>query len=144
MRIVERVVIQASAAAIWQVISDVEHWPEWTPTTLRVQPLTEGSLQVGARYRVSQPKLRPAVYEVTECTPEKVFTWVSRMPGATMTADHRIIPLNTGMEVELAFVTAGFLGNLVGKLYARLIADYVATEARSLKARCERLPVGRV
>jgi len=75
MQTVERVIINASPAAIWQVLADVERWPTWTPTVLEVEPLTsnghKAGLKVGARYRVVQPKLRPAVYEVTECAPTR-------------------------------------------------------------------------
>ena len=80
MQTVERVIINASPAAIWQVLADVERWPTWTPTVLEVEPLTsngaKNGLKVGARYRVVQPKLRPAVYEVTECAPHQAFTWI--------------------------------------------------------------------
>jgi hypothetical protein len=155
MQTVERVVIQSSPAAIWQVLADVERWPTWTPTTLRVEPLphnglssshapTAGghspALKVGARYRVIQPKLRPAVYEVTECTPLHAFTWIQRAPGATMIADHRLTAADgAGTEVELSFSTEGPIGALLGSLYSKRIADYVRTEARSLKHHCESL-----
>ena len=138
MQTIQRVIVLASPAAIWRVLTDVERWPTWTPTTLQVDPLTPGGLRVGARYRVIQPKLRPGIYEVTECTPHKAFTWVQKAPGATMVADHRFTAADaTGTEVELSFSTEGLLGALIGRKYGKLIADYVATEARSLKAHCE-------
>lgn len=138
MQTIQRVIVKASPAAIWQVLADVERWPTWTPTTLHVEPLTPGDLRVGARYRVVQPKLRPGIYEVTECTPHKAFTWIQKAPGATLVADHRLTAADhTGTEVELSFATEGLLGSVIGRLYGKLIADYVATEARSLKAHCE-------
>jgi uncharacterized protein YndB with AHSA1/START domain len=143
MQTVERVIINASPAAIWQVLTDVERWPTWTPTTLKVEPLTSNGhkdgLKVGTRYRVIQPKLRPAVYEVTECTPHEAFTWIQKAPGATMIADHRLSPHSSGVEVELSFSTEGLLGALLGSMYSKRIADYIRTEARSLKSHCESL-----
>ena len=138
MQTVERVMIRASRAAIWQVLADVERWPRWTPTVLNVQPLTNHGLRVGSRYRIVQPKLRPAVYEVTECVPHQAFTWVQKAPGATLIADHRLTACDrTATEVELSFSTEGLLGAILGGLYAKRIRDYVHTEARSLKAHCE-------
>lgn len=90
-------------------------------------------MHVGARYRVTQPKLRPAVYEVTACEPLREFTWATNLPGVRVTAVHRLTADEDGTEAELSFETAGLLGNIVGRMYGKLIAEYVATEARSLK-----------
>lgn len=140
MQTVERVVINASPAAIWQVLADVERWPTWTPTVLNVEPLTRDGFRIGAKYRVTQPKLRPGVYEVTERVPHQAFTWVQKAPGATMIADHRLTAFDgSGTEVELSFSTEGLLGAILGSLKAKTIADYVKTEAKSLKQHCETL-----
>ena len=137
MRTVERFVTAARAEVVWRILADVEHWPNWTPTVLGVKPLTQAGLRVGARYRVTQPKLRPAVYQVTECTPHQAFTWVQRFPGGTMIADHRLAPRDGGTEVELSFTSSGLVANLVSMMFSKLIREYVATEARNLKRQCE-------
>ncbi len=138
MQTIHRVIVQATPAAIWSVLADVERWPTWTSTMLQVDPLTPGDLRVGARYRVTQPKLRPGIYEVTECTLHRAFTWMQKAPGVTLVADHRLTAADaSGTEVELSFATEGLLGGIVGRRYGKLIAEYVATEARSLKAHCE-------
>ena len=140
MQTIQRVIVQASPAAIWNVLADVERWPSWTSTMLQVDPLTPGGLRVGARYRVTQPKLRPAIYEVTECAPHQAFTWVQKAPGATLVADHRFTAADAAStELELSFATKGLLGGIIGRKYGKLITDYVRTEAFSLKARCEAL-----
>jgi Polyketide cyclase / dehydrase and lipid transport len=140
MQTIERVVINASPAAIWQVLADVERWPTWTPTVLNVEPLTRDGFRIGAKYRVTQPKLRPGVYEVTERIPHQAFTWVQKAPGATMIADHRLTASDgSGTEVELSFSTEGLLGAILGSMNAKTIADYVKTEAKSLKQHCEML-----
>ncbi len=140
MQTVERVVIKASPTAIWQVLTDVERWPMWTPTVLSVEPVTRDGFKVGAKYKVTQPKIKPAIYEVTERIPHEVFTWVQKAPGATMVAEHRLTAFDgSGTEVELAFATKGLLGALAGSMNAKLIAEYVKTEAKSLKQHCEML-----
>jgi hypothetical protein len=85
----------------------------------------------GARYQVVQPRLRPAIYEVTECVPRRKFTWASWFPGGVLIADHRITQRDGNAEVELSFSSSGLLGNIVGKVFFRLIENYVGTEAQS-------------
>jgi uncharacterized protein YndB with AHSA1/START domain len=92
----------ARPSTVWRILADVEHWPDWTPTVVEIKPLSSRGLMVGARYRVVQPKLRPAVYEVTECVPNKAFTWVQRLAGGTMVADHRLLARGDATQVELA------------------------------------------
>jgi hypothetical protein len=106
-----------------------------TPTVVEIKPLSNKGLSVGARYQVIQPKLRPAVYEVTKCTPNEEFTWVQKLPGGAMIADHRLTPHGDGTEVELSFTSKGLLATVLGTLFSKMITDYVRTEARSLKTR---------
>jgi uncharacterized protein YndB with AHSA1/START domain len=133
MKAVERFVTAAPAETVWRVLADVERWKDWTPTVLEVMPLTDEGLRVGARYRVKQPGLRPAVYEVTDCTPNVAFTWVQRLPGGELIADHRIAAEEGGIQVELSFSSKGLLADIAAMLFSKKIRDLVATEARSLK-----------
>ena len=139
MRVVENITTSAHVEDVWQVLADVEHWRDWTPTVIEIKPLSNSGLTVGARYRVVQPKLTPAIYEVTECVPNQTFTWVHKVPGGVLIADHRLFPRNGATEVELSFTSQGLLANLVGKMFSKIISDAVALEAKSLKSRCDSL-----
>jgi uncharacterized protein YndB with AHSA1/START domain len=139
MRVVQKFITLARPEIVWQVLADVEHWREWTPTVVEIRPLSNNGLKVGARYRVIQPRLRPAVYEVTECVPNQVFTWVHKLPGGGLIGDHRLSSRDGATEVELSFTSEGLLANILGKMFSKLISDYVATEAKSLKSRCNSL-----
>src|SRR5215470_6436140 len=124
------VTISAAPDRIWPVLADVERWHEWTPTITRVEPLDSTPFGVGARYKVSQPKLRPAVWVVTEARPSAGFTWVSTNPGLRVVAEH-LIHSQTGNEsrVVLRVTFSGLLGAIVGRLSRRLTEDYLAKEA---------------
>ena len=139
MRIVERFVTSAPPADVWRILADVEHWPDWTPTVVEIKPLGGTGLTVGARFRVIQPKLRPAIYEVTECVPNQRFTWVQKLPGGALVADHGLVSRDGATEVELSFISKGLLANVAGAMFSKMIRAYVATEARSLKDRCDAL-----
>lgn len=139
MRVVQKFTTSASPESVWRVLADVEHWRDWTPTVAEIKPVGNNGLTVGARYRVVQPKLRPAIYEVTDCVPNQAFTWVQKLPGGAMIADHRLFSRDGATEVELSFTSKGLLANIVGKIFSKMISDYVATEAKSLKTLCDSL-----
>jgi hypothetical protein len=139
MRVVEKCLTSADPKIVWRVLADVEHWRDWTPTIIEIKPVNDKTLTAGARYRVVQPKLRPAIYEVTECVPNQRFMWAQNILGGNMVADHRLRPYKGGTEIELSFSTDGLFANLVGRIFSKLIAQYVATEARSLKIKCDYL-----
>jgi hypothetical protein len=94
-------------------------------------------MERGARYRVVQPKLRPAIYEVTEYVPNQRFTWEQKLPGGAPVAGHHLTSCDGATEVELSFESQGLLANVIATLFSKMIAQYVATEARSLKAYCD-------
>lgn len=137
MQTVERFVTSAPAEMVWRILADVEKWRDWTPTIVEVNPLTEGGLRVGARYRVVQPGLRPAVYEVTGCTSKESFTWIQKLAGGELIADHRIVTRDGATEVELSFSSKGLLANVATMMFTKKIRESVATEARCLKEKCE-------
>src|SRR5215470_1075234 len=141
MRVVQKFITPAGPDTVWQVLADVEHWHDWTPTVVEIKPLSNTGLTVGARYRVVQPKLRPAIYEVTECVPNQAFTWEQQLSGGALIAGHRLSSHDGATEVELSFTSKGLLANIVGKMFSKMISDYVATEAKSLKSRCDSLAV---
>ena len=137
METVEKFLTPAPPETVWRILADVEHWKDWTPTVLEITPLTDEGLRVGARYRVVQPGLQPGVYEVTDCTPNAAFTWVQKLLGGELVADHRIENRDGATQVELSFSSKGFLTNIATALLFKKIVDLVATEARSLKKMCD-------
>jgi len=84
-----------------------------------------------------QPKLRPAVWQVTELEDGRNFTWTTRAPGLRMKAAHLVEPQSTGSRAALTLEISGMLAPLVWRLYGRLIDEYVTTEVQGLKKRCE-------
>ena len=49
--------IDATPGEVWNVLTDVGRWPEWTPTVTRVERLDLGPFQVGSTVMIRQPKL---------------------------------------------------------------------------------------
>src|SRR5688500_19269914 len=91
-----RMDVEAPVERVWEVLREVERWPEWAPTVTSVQRLDDGPLAVGSRVRVEQPRIPATVYVVTELEPSRSFTWVGTGPGVRTTARHVLEELGTG------------------------------------------------
>ncbi len=121
----------------------VEYWPEWTPSVRKVIRLDVGPLRKGSRARIHQPKLLPAVWQVTEMDDTaRTFTWVTRGLGVHVTGSHSVDALERGSRATLSLVFAGFAAGLVAWLTRDLNHRYLAFEAQGLKNRCEAKAAG--
>jgi len=130
--------IAAPPDRVWQVLSDVEHWPEWTDTVRWVRRVDDGPLRTGSQAKISQPRIPTVDYVVTELEPGRSFTWVSGGGAALTTARHVLEPLpGGGTRVLLSVKQEGWLGSFVGRFYRGLTDRYLATDAAGLKARSE-------
>ncbi|WP_433391876.1 SRPBCC family protein [Micromonospora sp. KLBMP9576] len=131
--------VAAGAEQVWAVLVDVEGWPQWTPSVRRAARREPGPLAVGATALLEQPRLRPAVWRVTELTRGLSFTWESRSAGVRTVGEHRVLPLPDGhSRFELALTQSGPLAGPVGWLYGDLLRRYLRMEADGLRRRCER------
>ena len=132
--------VAAPVERVWEVLSDIDRWSEWTESVTSARRLDEGPLRTGSRAELSQPRIPKGVWTVTDVEPGRSFTWEQSGPGVRTTAHHRLEPLpDGGTRVHLVVEQSGWLGNLVGRLYARLTDRYLATESAGLKARAESL-----
>lgn len=129
--------IEAPAPRVWEVMSDVDRWHEWTPSIRSVQRHDTGALAVGHRVTIRQPRLPPARWEVNEWEPDRQFTWVSTAPGVQVTARHEVEPRGEGSRANLSLEIRGVLGGLLGWLTGTITQRYLALEAAGLKARSE-------
>ncbi|MGA8046206.1 MAG: SRPBCC family protein [Dermatophilaceae bacterium] len=131
--------IAAPPRKVWDVLTDVEAWPQWTSTVTSVRRLDDGPLRAGSRAKVVQPRIPDTEYVVTELAEGTSFTWVASGPGVRTTARHELEPLSDTMtRVRLSVVQSGWLGTVMGRFYRGLTDRYLATEANGLKDRSER------
>ena len=132
--------IDATPRRVWEVMSDVERWPEWTPTVTSVRRTNDGPFRIGAKARIRQPRLPAADWMVTALTEGRAFDWESRAPGVRVLARHAVEPSGDGSRVTLTVQFGGALGNLLGRMTAGLNRRYIALEADGLKRRAEARP----
>jgi uncharacterized membrane protein len=129
--------IAASPDRVWSIMSDVERWPEWTPSVTSVKRLDDGPLAVGRRASIRQPKLLPATWQVIALEPGRSFTWTTRAPGVLVTANHGVVPIAGGARATLAIAYTGPLGPLLAWLTRGINDRYLGLEAAGLKRRSE-------
>jgi uncharacterized membrane protein len=131
------VVIAAPAEVVWRVLSEVEAWPEWTPSVRSIVRLDPGPLHVGQRLRISQPRFPTTVWRLTELVEGRSFVWQAGGPGARTTASHSVEPDGVGARATLSLSLRGPLGLLVGALSSGVTRRYLALETSGLKKRSE-------
>ncbi len=130
--------LDAPPEPVWEVLSDVARWPEWTPTIDSVERLDDGPLRVGSRAVVRQPRLPKATWEVTELVPGRSFTWESTGPGLRTIGRHRVNPDGAGSSVTLGIEQTGPMGAVAALVWRRLTQRYIELEAESLDTRVTR------
>lgn len=132
--------IDAPAAVVWDVFSDVERWPEWTASVTRLAALDGPELAVGRRFELKQPRMPKLVWEVTEISPGRSWSWQQRSPGGLTVACHDVTPMSDGRtRVRQQIDQRGPVGVAVGVFMRRMTKRYLDLEAAGLKGRSEQL-----
>jgi hypothetical protein len=130
--------IMLSPPRVWAVMLDVERWPEWNTAVTRVQRMDIGPLTLGSRTRIWQPKLMPAVWQVTSLDQNRrIFAWTTRTFGMKIVARRQVEAIGAHSRVTLSLHYAGILGALMARIYRDLNWDYLAREANGLRTKCE-------
>jgi carbon monoxide dehydrogenase subunit G len=130
--------IAAPPARVWEVLTDVERWPERIPTVEAVERLDAGPLAIGSRTRLRQPRLPEAEWTVTELAEGTSFTWASTSPGVTVTAAHAVSPTPGGTRLDISVTVTGAMAPVGWLMTRSLTRRYVETEAESLRQAAER------
>lgn len=131
------VAINAPPAKVWAALMDIENWPLWTASMAKVERLGSEPFAVGAQARITQPKVPPLVWTVTEFEPGAYFAWRASTRGVTSDAGHRITPADGGCTVTLSINQRGPMSWLAGLLMGKQTRRYVDMEAQGLKRFCE-------
>ena len=138
MRFERSIDIDAPRQRVWDVLSDLEAWPERIETVDLVELLTPTPLGEGSRVRLKQPRLPEGTWEVTVWDAPSYFEYRQQSGGITIVAGHRVAALEGGRSrLTLTLEMRGLLV-LVGALfYKGLTNRYMALEAEGIKRAAE-------
>ena len=132
--------IYAPPQLVWDVFSDVEHWPDWTASVTSLVGLDGPALAVGRRFAIKQPGMSKLVWQVTDIEPGTSWTWVQRSAGVRVIARHYVSAQPGGHTlVRQQLDQGGALGAFVGRLMVKKTKRFLDLEGQGLKARSEQL-----
>ena len=138
MRFEKSIEINASQQRVWDVLSNLESWPQVVETVDTVELLTPQPFTTGSRVRLKQPKLPEGIWEVTVWDAPSYFEWTQKQSGVTNVAGHRVDPLGDGRSrLTLTLDMRGLLIPIIGRIYRDLTNRYMQLEAEGMKRAAE-------
>ena len=130
--------IDASQQRVWDVLSDLEAWPQRIETVDLVELLTPAPITKGSRVRLKQPKLPEGTWDITVWDAPSYFEWTQKTGGVTTIAGHRAEALgDEGARLTLTLDMGGFLVPVIGLFYRDLTNRYMSLEAEGMKRAAE-------
>ena len=138
MRFEQSIDIDAGQQRVWDVLSDLESWPQRIETVDVVELLTPAPVGEGSRVRLKQPKLPEGTWEVTVWDAPSYFEYRQSSGGVTTVAGHRVEALEEGRSrLTLTLDMRGVLVPVVGLFYKSLTNRYMNIEAEGMKNAAE-------
>jgi uncharacterized membrane protein len=130
--------IDASQQRVWDVLSDLEAWPQRIETVDTVELLTPAPISKGSRVRLRQPKLPEGAWDITVWDAPSYFEWTQKTGGITSAAGHRVEALGEGRaRLTLTLDMRGFLIPVIALFYRGLTNRYMNLEAEDMKRAAE-------
>ena len=138
MRFEKSIDIDASQQRVWDVLSQIEAWPQRIETVDNVEQLTPAPVTKGSQFRLRQPRLPEGTWEITVWEAPSYFEWIQKTTGATSVAGHRVETLPDGRSrLTLTLDMRGFLIPIVAVFYRKLTNRYMDLEAEGMKRAAE-------
>lgn len=129
--------IDAAPELVWAITTDVERWPEWTPTVTAVARIGEGPFGLGSVARIRQPMQPESDWTVIEFERPRRFSWETRRPGMHLIGTHEISPDGAGTGNLLRVEARGFLAAVLWPVLRLAMGRALRDENRGLRERCE-------
>ena len=130
--------IDAPQQRVWDVLSDLEAWPQRIETVDVVELLTPAPIAKGSRVRLKQPKLPEGTWDITVWDAPSYFELRQKSGGVTSVAGHRVEVLERGRSrLTLSMDMRGLLIPIIGLFYKGLVTRYMSIEAQGMKLAAE-------
>ena len=138
MRFEESIDIEAKPQRVWDVLSDLEAWPQRIETVDVVELVTTTPLAKGSQVRLKQPKLPEGTWDITVWDAPSYFEWRQKSGGMTTVAGHLVEALDEGRSrLTLTLDMRGPLVPVVALFYKGLTNRYMTLEAQGMKRAAE-------
>jgi hypothetical protein len=129
----------ASPVRVWQVWSDVNHWPEWNPDMNESR--LDGPLKLGATGMINTKSGGKHDVVVTHYEEGRSFELESTaLPGTKMAIRATVAPSGAGSRITQGFEPRGLLAPLVGPMMSGTILKTFNAVLGGLKRKAEAAP----
>jgi hypothetical protein len=126
----------ASPAKVWQVWSDVNHWPDWNPDMNESR--LDGPLKLGATGMINTKSGGKHDVVVTHYEDGRSFELESTaLPGTKMAIRATIAPSGNGSRISQGFEPRGLLAPIVGPMMSGQILKTFNAVLNGLKKKVE-------
>jgi hypothetical protein len=126
----------ASPATVWQVWSDVNHWPGWNPDMNESR--LDGPLKLGATGMIDTRSGGKHDVVVTHYEEGRSFELESTaLPGTKIAIRATVTPTTTGSRITQGFEPRGLLAPIVGPMMSGQILKTFNAVLAGLKQRVE-------
>lgn len=126
----------APSDRVWQVWSDVDHWPEWNPD-MKASHL-DGPLKLGQTGNIDTRSGGKHDVLVTQFEQGRSFELESTaLPGTKMAIRATITPSGSGSRITQGFEPRGLLAPIVGPMMGGAILKTFNSVLGGLKQRVE-------
>ena len=138
MRFETSIEVEAPQQRVWDVLSDLEAWPQRIETVDTIELLTPPPITTGTRVRLKQPKLPEGTWDISTWDAPSYFEWTQKTGGITSVAGHRVEALGEGRSrLTLTLDMRGLLIPIIGLFYKDLTNRYMHLEAEGMKRAAE-------
>ena len=138
MHFEKSVEIEAPHHRVWDVLSDLEGWPQRIETVDLVDLLTPAPITEGSRVRLKQPKLPEGTWDITVWDAPSYFEWTQKTAGVTSVAGHRVQALGDDRSrLTLTLDMRGLAMPVIALFYKGLTNRYMNLEAEGMKRAAE-------
>ncbi len=138
MRFEQSIDIDAPQQRVWDVLTDLEAWPQRIETVDVVELVTPAPLGEGSRVRLKQPRLPEGIWEITVWDAPSFFEYRQQSGGVTSVAGHRVEALEEGRNrLTLNLEMRGLMGAVVAVFFKGLTNRYMTLEAQGMKLAAE-------
>lgn len=111
--------------AIFALWSNPAGWPTWDQEVREAH--FEGPAVLGAKGKMRPASGPTAAFSITAFEQNRLFTNASSLPGATLIFEHRLTPINDGVEIAVSVGVDGVLA----PLWQRVLRKNMSGAARS-------------
>jgi hypothetical protein len=128
------ILIGAAPARVFERLSDVDSWPQWSGNLVSMKLISDEPLRVGSQIQQVVKGGRtyaPSILEVTDYVPERSFG----IKGANLEGVFRLEALDAATVLHAQFTVEAM--GLAATMYRLMLRRFVLADLRKFKKRVE-------